>query len=495
MPHMSVLPENLYTAAQVREIERRAMEDAGLAAAMLMQRAGEAAWQQLTLQWPGAAHLLVLCGSGSNAGDGYVLANRALAERRRVTVLTLGDRLRLPPAASEMRGQFLKAGGSETAFESRLPAADVIVDALLGIGLDRPLHGEWLKLVREINAAKMPVLSIDVPTGLNADTGSEMGTAVRADVTVTFLGLKTGLFTGSGPGCSGLLRFDDLAVPRSVYNSLMPRARRLRSAAMRETALPRRRRDSHKGDFGHVLVVGGDHGMGGAVRLTAEAALRCGAGLVSVATQGAHVSGMLASLPEAMVHGIESADDLRPLLEKASVVAVGPGLGRSDWGRMLLKRVMAFDMPLVVDADALNLLAEAPHKHGRWILTPHPGEAGRLLGTDTATVQRDRYACVERIAERFDAVTVLKGAGSLIASHAEVTCVCTAGNPGMAAPGMGDVLTGVIAALVGQGLSLPEAARQGVYVHAAAGDLAARQGERGLMARDLMEPLRHLVNV
>jgi len=235
--------------------------------------------------------------------------------------------------------------------------------------------------------------------------------------------------------------------------------------------------------------------MGGAIRLTAEAALRSGAGLVTVATQGAHVGGLLSALPEALVHGIASADDLKPLLEKATVVAVGPGLGRGDWGRMLLKHVMAFDMPLVVDADALNLLAEAPHKHGRWILTPHPGEAGRLLGTDTATVQRERYACVERIAERFDAVTVLKGAGSLIASHAEVTCVCTAGNPGMAAPGMGDVLTGVIAALIAQGLSLPEAARQGVYMHAAAGDLAARQGERGLMARDLMDTLRHLVNV
>ena len=495
MPHMSVLPENLYTVAQVREIERRTVEDARVPVAKLMERAGEASWQQLQLHWPGAERVLVLCGSGSNAGDGYVLAIRALAEGRKVTLLTLGDRLHLPPTAAEMRSRFLKAGGSETAFESRLPAADVIVDALLGIGLARPLHGEWLKLVREVNAGNMPVLSMDIPTGLNADTGVVMGDAIRADLTVTFLALKAGLFTGSGPECTGLLRFEDLAAPHNVYGSLMPRARRLRSAAMRETALGRRPRDSHKGDFGHVLVVGGDHGMGGAVRLTAEAALRSGAGLVSVATQGAHVSGLLSSLPEALVHGIESAGDLDTLLGKASVVAVGPGLGRGNWGRMLLQRIMAADLPLVVDADALNLLAEAPHKHGRWILTPHPGEAGRLLGTDTATVQRDRYACAERIAERFDAVTVLKGAGSLIASPAELTCVCTAGNPGMAAPGMGDVLTGIIAAFVGQGLGLSEAARQGVYVHAAAGDLAARQGERGLMARDLMAPLWHLVNV
>ncbi|HEY3858769.1 MAG TPA: NAD(P)H-hydrate dehydratase [Gammaproteobacteria bacterium] len=492
---MSALPENLFTVAQVRELERRAMEDARIPAATLMQRAGEAAWQQLKAQWPGSTHLLVLCGGGSNAGDGYVLATRALLEKQRVTVLTLGDRTHLPQAASDMRGIFFKAGGIERGFEGRLPAADVIVDALLGIGLDRSLHGEWLKLVKEVNSSGMPVMSLDVPTGLNADTGAEMGLAIRADVTITFIALKAGLFTGAGPECSGLLRFDNLQVPPNVYGSLTPRARRMRSAAMRETALPRRRRDSHKGDFGRVLIVGGDHGMGGAVRLSAEAALRSGAGLVTVATQGAHVTGLLAGVPEALVHGIETADDLKPLLAQASVVAVGPGLGKSTWGRMLLKGVLESDLPLVVDADALNLLAEAPHKHGRWILTPHPGEAGRLLGTDTTTVQRERYSCVERIAERFDAVTVLKGAGSLIAAHGEVTAVCTAGNPGMAAPGMGDVLTGVIAALIGQGLSLPEAARQGVYVHAAAGDLAARQGERGLMARDLMEPLHKLVNV
>jgi NAD(P)H-hydrate epimerase len=492
---MSVLPENLFTAAQVRELDRRAIEDAGIPAATLMQRAGTSAWRQLRNQWPGAQHLLVLCAAGSNAGDGYVLATLALKDQYRVTVFTLGDRLRLPPPAAGMRGDFLKAGGTETAFVSRLPAADVIVDALLGTGLDRPLHGEWLKLVQEVNGSGMPVLSLDIPTGLNADTGAEMGTALRASLTVSFIGLKAGLFTGAGPECTGLLRFDDLGVPPKVYGSLQPRARRLRSAAMRETTLARRARDAHKGDFGHVLVVGGDHGMGGAVRLTAEAALRSGAGLVSVATQGAHVTGLLSGLPEAMVHGIETAEDIRAMLARASVVALGPGLGRAAWGRMLLKEVLASPLPLVVDADALNLLAEAPHKHGRWILTPHPGEAGRLLGTDTDTVQRDRYDCVSRIAERFDAVTVLKGAGSLIAAHGELTTVCTAGNPGMAAPGMGDVLTGVIAALVAQGLSLPEAARQGVYVHAAAGDLAARQGERGLMARDLMEPLRNLVNV
>jgi len=216
---------------------------------------------------------------------------------------------------------------------------------------------------------------------------------------------------------------------------------------------------------------------------------------VSVATRAAHVSGLLAGLPEAMVKAVESPEDLAPLLARASVVAVGPGLGQGVWGLALWQQVLASTLPLVVDADALNLLAKAPQKRGNWILTPHPGEAARLWGTDTAAVQHDRYAAAEHLARRFGAVTVLKGSGSLIAAPGETTTVCIAGNPGMAAPGMGDVLTGVIAAFAAQGQSLADAARMGVHAHASSGDLAARQGERGLMARDLMEPLRRLVNV
>jgi len=491
---MAALPENLYTAAQLRELDRRAIERAGIPAGDLMQRAGEAAWRLAAVQWPDARRVLVLCGAGNNAGDGYVFARCAREKGREVTLLTLGDSGRLPEAASAARKRYLDDGGTEARFNGRLPEADFIVDALLGIGLDRPLQAEWLKTVQAVNTSGSPVLSLDMPTGLHADTGAELGAAVRASVTISFIGLKAGLFTGSGPECSGQLRYEDLQVPAAVLAGFRPRAVRLRSADMRERALVRRSRNAHKNDFGHVLLVGGDHGMGGAVRLAAEAALRCGAGLVSVATRKDHVSGLLTGLPEAMVQGVEHAADLAPLLARATVVAIGPGLGRDDWGRSLLKQVLAAHHPLVVDADALNLLAEAAHKHGRWILTPHPGEAGRLLGTDTRTVQSDRYACVERIAGRFDAVVVLKGAGSLIAAPGETTVVCSAGNPGMAAPGMGDVLTGVIAALVAQGLPLNAAARLGVYVHASAGDLAARQGERGILARDLMDPLRHLVN-
>jgi NAD(P)H-hydrate epimerase len=492
---MPALPENLYTAAQVRELDLRASERGGIPARQLMQRAGEAAWRILKLQWPAAVDILVLCGAGNNAGDGYVVAEQALKQGCRVTLLTLGDSARLPAAAAEVRAGFLKAGGSESPLSGRLPDADLIVDAMLGTGLDRSLSGDWLQAVQAVNASGKPVLSLDIPSGLNADTGAEMGAAVHATVTVTFIALKAGLFTGAGPECTGLLRYEELGAPDSIHTGVTPRAVRLRSSSMRELSLPRRRRDAHKGDYGHVLLVGGDHGMGGAIRLAAEAALRAGAGLVSVATRAEHVGGFLAGLPEAMVRGVEVPEDCAPMLARASVIAVGPGLGQGVWGKSLLERILATAHPLVLDADALNFLALAPQKRGDWILTPHPGEAARLWGTDTDAVQHDRYAAVEHLARRYGGVTVLKGAGSLVAAPGETTVVCTAGNPGMAAPGMGDVLTGVIAALLAQGLGCGDAARMGVYVHATAGDLAARQGERGLMARDLMEPLRRLVNV
>lgn len=491
---MPALPENLYSAAQVRELDLRTIEQGGIPAGKLMQRAGEAAWRLLKLQWPAADHILVLCGAGNNAGDGYVVAEQALKQGSRVTLLTLGDDGRLPAAAAEARASFLKVGGSEARFDGKLPDADVIVDALLGTGLDRALSGAWLQAVDAMNASGIPMLSLDVPSGLNADTGAEMGAAVHATATITFIALKAGLFTGAGPECTGLLRYDDLDAPGSIHAGVAPRAIRLRSSGMRELNLPRRRRDAHKGDYGHVLLVGGDHGMGGAIRLAAEAALRAGAGLVSVVTRAEHLSGMLAGLPEAMARAVEAPEDIDAMLERATVAAIGPGLGQGVWGQSLLQRVLASGLPLVVDADALNLLAKAPQKRSNWILTPHPGEAARLWGTDTDAVQHDRYAAVEHLARRYGGVTVLKGAGSIIAAPGEATAVCTAGNPGMAAPGMGDVLTGVIAGLLAQGLTPGNAARMGVYVHASAGDLAARQGERGLMARDLMEPLRRLVN-
>lgn len=258
-----------------------------------------------------------------------------------------------------------------------------------------------------------------------------------------------------------------------------------------------RPKDANKGDFGHVLVIGGDYGYSGAVHMAGEAALRVGAGLVSVATRPEHALVMNVPSPELMCHGIKTVADLAPLIAKANVIILGPGLGQSAWGHDLLVAALKAEKNFVIDADALNLLAENPQKKATWILTPHPGEAGRLLKKSPQDIQKDRIAAVKQLQQQFGGVSVLKGAGSLIIGPEGDPEICAAGNPGMATGGMGDILSGVIGGLVAQGIPLTEAAKLGVLVHAMAGDLAAQEGggERGMIATDLMMYLRHLVNL
>jgi hydroxyethylthiazole kinase-like uncharacterized protein yjeF len=257
-----------------------------------------------------------------------------------------------------------------------------------------------------------------------------------------------------------------------------------------------RPREFYKGNAGHVLVVGGSVGFSGAVLLAAKAAFRVGAGLLSVATRPEHAAGLNISCPEIMCHGVNNVNDLLPLISKASVIVIGPGLGQTEWSKALLDAVLTQDKPMVVDADALNLIAVTPLKKSNWILTPHPGEAARLLKTTTAEVQHDRIASIKKIQQQFQGVCVLKGAGSLVLGDDKIPVICEAGNPGMATAGMGDVLSGVIGGLLAQQLPIEVAAKLGVLIHALAGDRAAKQsGERGMMASDLMVHLRELVNL
>jgi hydroxyethylthiazole kinase-like uncharacterized protein yjeF len=276
---------------------------------------------------------------------------------------------------------------------------------------------------------------------------------------------------------------------------MMPSSPRVISLDDVVKALPKRQRDAHKGDFGHVLIVGGNEGMAGAARLAGEAALRSGAGLVRVATRAHHVSAVISGRPELLVVGVEDKQSLLVLLQAATVVVVGPGLGRDDWAFMMWSAVMESRLPLVVDGDALNELAVHPFLGDHWILTPHPKEAARLLACSVDEVQRDRQAAVIELQQRYGGVAVLKGAGSLVTAGAGKMSQCCLGNPGMASGGMGDVLSGLIGGLVGQGLSLLTAAEVGVYVHAWAGDEAAKAGgERGLVAMDLLPFIRRGVN-
>jgi NAD(P)H-hydrate epimerase len=310
---------------------------------------------------------------------------------------------------------------------------------------------------------------------------------------VTFVGLKAGLFLQDGVMCRGALEFADLGIAASLRETQPPLYRRIDDALL-AAALPRRRRDAHKGDFGHLLIVGGGPGMPGAVRLCGEAALRCGAGKVSVATHPEHAVQIVTARPELMCHGIRTAEALAALVGQATTLVLGPGLGQDDWGREMYAASMAAERPTVLDADALNLLARDPQRRDDWVLTPHPGEAGRLLGSDGGSVQQDRPGALKALHARYGGTVVLKGAGTLLTAGGQSPFLCSSGNPGMASPGMGDVLAGVIGALLAQGLAAEQAAAAAVEVHARAGDLAAQSGERGLLASDLLACLRQVIN-
>lgn len=494
MPYTDQLPHNLYRAAQVRELDRTAIEGLGIPGLALMERAGGAAFELLSDAWPEARAISVVCGTGNNGGDGFVLARYALQAGMEVQVLQLGDAARITGDARSNLERFIDAGGRVEPFTEIVPAAEVIVDGIFGTGLEREVSGDWREAIEAINGHSAPVLALDVPSGLHSDTGQVLGVAVSANATISFIGLKQGLFVGAGPDRCGRICFSDLEVPEETYRAEGPSAFR-RCWTDQQGLFPPRTKTAHKGDFGHVLVVGGEQGFSGAARMAGEAALRCGAGLVSVATRPEHAAVMSMSCPELMCHGVAGASDLEPLLAHASVIAIGPGLGQGDWGAELLGRLLESGLPLVVDADALNLLALEPAKRENWILTPHPGEAARMLGCSTNEIQVDRFKAVRALQERYGGLAVLKGAGTLAcAGSGRPIVLCNEGNPGMASGGMGDVLTGVIAALLAQGMGAEEAALSAVCLHAAAGDLAARSGERGLMATDLLPELRWLLN-
>jgi len=484
----------LYTAAQVRELDRIAIQECGIDGYELMSRAGRALADCVLRRWPQVGQVCIVCGAGNNGGDGYVLGRLLRDSGIEVTLLALADPDRLSGDAARAAGDYRAAGGVVSAYQGELPAAaGLLVDALLGTGLDRPVEGRYRAAIEALNRHPAPLLAVDLPSGLHADSGAVLGVAAQAVCTVTFIGRKRGLYTGAGVQYAGTVEFADLAVPADIYQTQQAGVELIEQPPL-QRLLGARRRDAHKGDFGHVLVVGGNHGMSGAARLAAQAAARCGAGLVSVATRAAHAPLLDAGCPELMVHAVEQAAGLAPLLARATLVVAGPGLGQDAWSQQLLGRVLDSDLPLVLDADALNLLARDPLRRDDWILTPHPGEAARLLGESGAAIQADRFAAVQRLVSEFGGSVVLKGAGSLVGDAEGLLRLCARGNPGMASGGMGDVLSGVLGALLAQRLPRFEAACAGVWLHATAADRAAQAGERGLLASDLMPWLRRLVN-
>lgn len=491
---MSSLPAEIYSVATVRDIDRTAIEQQGIPGYTLMSRAAAFAVDAAMATFPAARRWQILCGAGNNAGDGYVAARLARAAGIEASVLAIVDPASLSGDAATAFQDYVAAGGEVAAWSGVLDrAATLYVDALLGSGLDRPLAGDFAAAVGALNAADAPVVAMDMSTGLHGDSGLVLGDAVRADLTVTFVGLKQGQFLGRGAEYLGLLRFSDLEIPAECYADKPVALRRMR-AGQPADLLPQRHRNAHKGDFGHVLVVGGGRGMPGAAILCGEAALRTGAGRVSLATDPSHAASVVNERPELMARGVSDASDLETFFDNCDVLAVGPGLGQTAWAGTIMAAVRQQTMPAVWDADALNWLAQHSDVSENRIITPHPGEAATLLGKSTAEVQADRRGAVAALQTQYGGVAVLKGAGTLIKGGSSDTWISTSGNPGMAAPGMGDVLTGIIGALLAQGLSLMDAATAGVEIHAKVGDIASRQGERGMLASDLLAELRGVVN-
>jgi NAD(P)H-hydrate epimerase len=483
-------PLPLFAPDALRALEARGTARLDGDAFALMARAGQAAWRCVLKHWPQARRIVVACGPGNNGGDGYVLARHAREAGRDVHVLRVAE----PdsPLAQRACAEYRAAGG---AIADGVGEADLIVDALFGIGLSRAPDAATAALIEAVNAHRAPVLALDVPSGIDAARGSAPGAAVRADCTLQFLARHRGLRTGAALDHCGELELATLDLTADVFEGLAPAALAYRADAL-AGFFPLRPRDTHKGRNGHVLCIGGEAGSGGAILLAVQAALRCGAGLATVATRTAHVPALLARCPEAMAHAVEDVAQLDALLGRADVVAIGPGLGQGAWGRALFERVLACDKPRVFDAEALSLLAASGATlRPDDVVTPHPGEAARLLGTTTAEVQCDRFAAVAALQARWGGVAVLKGAGTLVQAPGVPPVVLCAGNPGMGTGGMGDLLTGVVAALHGQGFTPRDAAVAGALLHAAAGDAAAREdGERGLLPSDLLPWLRRLAN-
>ena len=481
------LPDALYSAAQVRDLDARLIA-AGTPGFELMQRAAHATWRSIRRRWPEASELTVLAGHGNNAGDGYLVASLAHKTGWQVRVLAVGD-----PAALKGDAALAYAAASGVNIQpwANQAMAGIVVDALLGTGLQGDVRDPYRSAIEAINASGLPVAAVDIPSGLGADTGHCLGVAVRADLTVTFIGLKMGMLTGDAPDLIGQLIFDDLQADKAIVAQAPVTAKRLDKTSL--PFLAPRPRTAHKGMYGRVLVIGGDHGFGGAALLSAESALRSGAGMVTLATRTEHVPAALTRMPEIMSAGIHSANQLMTLIEAASVLVVGPGLGQDSWGRSLLSAAANADRPQVWDADALNQLATGQvvlPKNS--VITPHPGEAARLLGISTQEVQNDRAAAAHALARKFNAVCVLKGSGSLIADVDGRLALCDRGHPAMATAGLGDVLAGLTGALMAQHMSAFDAACLAVWLHASAGQKIGASG-RGMAASDSIPAIRQLL--
>ncbi|WP_372625236.1 NAD(P)H-hydrate dehydratase [Arsukibacterium sp.] len=484
----------LYTAQSIAKAEHQAITELGNNGGyILMQRAAAALLKLLQQQWPAPRSILVYAGSGNNGGDGYLLAALARASGYDIRLLQHGDHSALGTTAKQAAAEAAKAG---VPLVEEFAEAQLLIDALFGTGLSRPLDEPTTALISEINNSGKPVLAVDIPSGLHANSGAVMPVAVKASATLSFIGLKPGLLMQDGLDHCGELWLSPLQLS-PVLASIGPICHSITANTL-QGLLPERAANSHKGHYGHVLVIGGDHGYGGAAIMTAQAAVNCGAGMVSLYSRSEHISAMLSRQPEVMA----SSTDCAHLLQVADVIAIGPGLGRQSWGQALMVQALATNKPMLLDADALNYIAgltetaQAALKRQNWVLTPHPGEAARLLNCSSQQIQQDRLAAVSQLQQRFGGAVLLKGAGTLICDQSGEVTLLAAASPALASGGMGDVLSGIIAALLAQGLNGAAACQLGAWLHLNASICLARQQPHPwLVATDLIPQLKlQLIN-
>jgi len=506
---------SLYTASEIRAIE---ISHAKKSRTSLMQKAGTAVARlaQTLVKKKKGASILILAGPGNNGGDAWVAAAALKKSGQRVTMIALGEQKRTDAAAKAAHAAFLRGKGLASKDIPKDMAFDLVIDGLFGIGLARAPSGAFANAIARINALHAvgtPVLAIDIPSGLTADSGVALGETVMADHTITFLGFKPGLFTSHGKDCAGEVHLDMLGVAPAPANGSLLLADNVRPL------IPLRKQHSHKGTYGNVGIIGGAEGMVGAAVLAARAALFMGPGKVFLGVAAKEAPAFDPLNPELM---IRKADDLIAG-ENLTALAIGMGLGTDKSAPRLVAAAIARKLPMVLDADALNLIAatpafanslstssqnsstgaasrlkmpETPHQSLSLVLTPHPGEAARLLNVTVAQVEEDRVTSALALARRFNAVVVLKGAGTIIADADGRYFINTSGNPGMASGGMGDALSGMIAAFMAQGLVALDAAKLAVYLHGAGADACMSHGmaPHGLTASEVIFEARSLLN-
>jgi ADP-dependent NAD(P)H-hydrate dehydratase / NAD(P)H-hydrate epimerase len=507
----------VFTAAEMRSLDHRAIVELGIPGATLMEVAGRGAAAGLTAMLPAlgaprrGARVVIVCGKGGNGGDGFVVARWLKRGGQRPVVLLAARPDDVGGDAASKLGALRRVGVRPIVVDdaaqaaARLADADVVVDALLGTGARGAPSGLIAALIEAINASGRPVVALDVPSGLPADGGAPSGPAVRAAATFTFAGLKSGLVTPPGVELAGRVTVVPIGIPESEVG----RGARVWLVERADVAahFPRRPRDAHKGTYGHLLVVGGSLGKTGAAALAARAAMRAGAGLVTVATAASQQPVVAGLVLEAMTEplaetaagsvALAAHDRLLALAAPRDAVALGPGLGL-DAETQELARALAhtLDRPLVLDADALTALAGRLEllrgASAARCLTPHPGEMARMLGVTVAEVQRDRLATAGHVATTYGVHVALKGAATVVAVPDGRLFLNPTGNPGMASGGTGDALTGILGALLARALPATDALVAAVYLHGLAGDLAAaRVGEESLVAGDLIDALPH----